>query len=85
MRLAPVPLASARRLAEAITRTAESSWTTHRAVEAIDACRYLAALTLGALAGVPKAQLLAGIYEPFPGAWAEAVLIPCSGCAMVVA
>jgi ADP-ribosylglycohydrolase len=69
MRLAPVPLALARRPVEAIRRAAHSSRTTHQASEAVDACRYLAALILGALDGVSKHALLAEPYEPVPGLW----------------
>jgi ADP-ribosylglycohydrolase len=76
MRLAPVPLAFARRPAEAIERAADSSRTTHQAVEAIDACRYLAVLILGALEGVPKHELLAKPYEPVPSLWDREPLAP---------
>jgi ADP-ribosylglycohydrolase len=76
MRLAPVPLAFARRPADAIRRAAESSRTTHQATEAVDACRYLAALMLGALDGVPKPALLAEPYEPVPGLWDREPLAP---------
>src|SRR5262249_22518341 len=44
MRLAPVPLFFARDPREAVARAAESSRTTHGTAEAVDACRYLAAL-----------------------------------------
>jgi ADP-ribosylglycohydrolase len=76
MRVAPVPLAFAQRPAEAIRRAAESSRTTHQATEAVDACRYLAALILGALDGVPKHALLAEPYEPIPGLWDREPLAP---------
>ena len=48
MRLAPVALFFRRRPREAIARAADSSRTTPGAV---DACRYLAAVLIGALAG----------------------------------
>ena len=65
MRLAPVPLFfAAAGPAEAIARAAESSRTTHGAAAAVDACRYLAALILGALQGAPKEELLAPFYVP---------------------
>lgn len=76
MRLAPVPLAYAGRPEEAIRRAADSSRTTHAAPVAVDACRYLAALLLGALAGVGKEELLAPRYSPLPGLWQEQPLAP---------
>ena len=51
MRLAPVPMYYCGNAAEAIDRSAESSKTTHGAVEAVDACRYFAGLLVGALNG----------------------------------
>jgi ADP-ribosylglycohydrolase len=62
MRLAPVPLFFASSPEEAIERAADSSRTTHGAREAVDACRYLAALIVGALNGVPKEELLSKNY-----------------------
>ena len=65
MRLAPVPLffapAGPR---EAVARAGESSRTTHGAATAVDGCRYLAALILGALAGVAKEELLRPGFAP---------------------
>lgn len=48
MRLAPVPLFYARRSREAIERSWENSRTTHGAPVAVDVCRYLGALIVGA-------------------------------------
>ena len=76
MRLAPVPLAYARRPCEAIARSAESSRTTHAASTAVDACRYLGALLVGAVAGVPKDELLAPRYAPVDGLWESEPLHP---------
>ena len=76
MRLAPVPLYFAHDPALAIVRAGESSRTTHGAVEATDACRYYAALILGALAGASKDELLAPRFSPVPGGWAAAPLCP---------
>ncbi len=76
MRLAPVPLFYARQPREAIERAAESSRTTHGAAEAVDACRYLAALLVGAVNGVPKEELLSDHFEPAPGIWNERPLAP---------
>jgi ADP-ribosylglycohydrolase len=76
MRLAPAVLAYANQPAAAIERAAESSRTTHQAPAAIDACRYYAALLLGALAGVEKAALLAEQYCPLPDYWPAHPLAP---------
>jgi ADP-ribosylglycohydrolase len=62
MRLAPVALAWARRPRDAIRIAADSSRTTHAGREAVDACRYLSALLVGAVQGVPKDELLAGPF-----------------------
>ena len=65
MRLAPVPLFFAGTGSEeAIARAAESSLTTHGATAALDACRYFAALILGALHGATKEELLAPNFVP---------------------
>jgi ADP-ribosylglycohydrolase len=69
MRLAPVPLYYHRQPAEAISRAAQSSRTTHGAPAAVDACRYLAALIGGALQGEDKSALLAPFYAPLSGMW----------------
>jgi ADP-ribosylglycohydrolase len=76
MRLAPVPLLFAGSPAEAIARAADGSRTTHAAAEAVDACRYLAALLVGAARGASKDELLSDHYEPVPGLWREAPLSP---------
>jgi ADP-ribosylglycohydrolase len=69
MRLAPVPLFFAGRPAEAVKRAADSSRTTHGAAEAVDACRYLAALLVGSVRGASKAELLSDHYAFVPGLW----------------
>lgn len=76
MRLAPVAIAYAHRPAEAIERAAQSSRTTHAASEAQDACRYMAGLLCGALAGAAKDELLTPDYCPVPGLWAKVPLAP---------
>jgi ADP-ribosyl-[dinitrogen reductase] hydrolase len=58
MRLAPVALAHADDREHAIERAAESSRTTHGAATAVDGCRCLAALLVGAINGVEKDELL---------------------------
>lgn len=76
MRLAPIPMFYAKRPTEAIKKAAESSRTTHGAIAAVDACRYLASLIVGALQGTDKAVLTAPEYEPEPGYWHEHPLVP---------
>ena len=76
MRLAPVPLFFRGDPEAAVAYAAKSSETTHRALEAVDGCRYLAALLLGALAGTAKAELLASDFEPVPDLWRHGTLCP---------
>ncbi len=76
MRLAPVPLFFAADPRTAILRSAQSSRTTHAAAAAVDACRYLGALLVGAVIGCAKEQLLAEHYCPIPGCWEESPLVP---------
>jgi ADP-ribosylglycohydrolase len=71
MRLAPVPMFYAQDPAEAVRISGKSSRTTHGARECIDACRYFGGLTVGALRGVSKDQLLSDHYEPATGLWTE--------------
>jgi len=71
MRLAPVPLLYAAKPREAIERAAESSRTTHGARACLDACRYLAALLVGAVNGVSKEALLSTCYSPIRDYWEE--------------
>ena len=77
MRLAPVPLFYANRPEVAIEQAANSSRTTHGAVNAVDACRYFAGLILGALQGRTKEELLAPGYSPLPSSyWEDHPLAP---------
>lgn len=76
MRLAPVPLLYADDPRTALEHAADSSRTTHGAREAIDACRYMTALIVGALQGRPKDELLGGMFEPAAGLWNEKPLAP---------
>jgi ADP-ribosyl-[dinitrogen reductase] hydrolase len=69
MRLAPVALAFANRPAEAVRLCGDSARTTHNFIEAVETCRLLGALMVGALAGEPKERLLAPGYAPAPGLW----------------
>ena len=74
MRLAPVPMYFAGNADEAISRSAESSRTTHGAREAVDACRYFAGLLVGALNGEDKEVLLSPGYCPIVGLWERSPL-----------
>lgn len=75
MRLAPVPLFYAAQPLEALQRSAESSRTTHAAPAAVDACRYLGALIVGALSGHGKKTLLDSHFTPLPGYWNDQPLV----------
>lgn len=75
MRLAPVPLYYSDRPAEAIEKSGESSRTTHQAPAAIDACRYMGGLIVGALHGAGKSELLSSLYSPVAGYWDEHTLV----------
>jgi ADP-ribosyl-[dinitrogen reductase] hydrolase len=76
MRLAPVPLFFAHDPELAISNAALSSRTTHGHPEAIDACRYMAALIVGALQGRTKEELLLTRFSPLPGLWTAHPLAP---------
>jgi ADP-ribosyl-[dinitrogen reductase] hydrolase len=76
MRLAPVPLFFAATPAEAIARAADSSRTTHGARTALDACRYMAGLIVGAVSGATRDELLSPRYCPAPGLWDADPLCP---------
>ena len=76
MRLAPVPIYYHRNPPAAMTRAGESSRTTHGAEAAVDGCRYLAALILGALQGEDKTSLLSPLYSPQVHYWQHHPLMP---------
>jgi ADP-ribosyl-[dinitrogen reductase] hydrolase len=76
MRLAPVPLFYAQDPVRAVAEAADSSRTTHGAPEAVDACRYLAALIVGAVEGRSKGDLLQPHFAPAPGLWNGQPLVP---------
>ena len=71
MRLAPVPMFYAADPARGIELSGESSRTTHAHPLAVDACRFYGGLILGALAGVPKEELLSARYTPLSGYWQD--------------
>lgn len=71
MRLAPVPMYFAADPRLAMDRAADSSRTTHAAIAAVEACRYLAGLIVGALQGRPKEELLQPLFTPVDRYWSE--------------
>jgi ADP-ribosylglycohydrolase len=62
MRLAPAPLYRGRNIRQAIHFAAESSKTTHGNIDCVDACRFMAAIIVGAIDGKAKDALLSGSY-----------------------
>ena len=76
MRLAPVPLFYASQPQQALEKAADSSRTTHGAKTAIDACRYLSALIVGAVHGMSREVLLSPLYSPIPLSWRQHPLVP---------
>ncbi|MGA2262831.1 MAG: ADP-ribosylglycohydrolase family protein [Acidobacteriota bacterium] len=76
MRLAPVPMFFAGEPARAVEMAADSSSTTHAAPAAVEACRYLAALIVGALQGAGKQALMSDHYCPTDGYWDAHPLMP---------
>ena len=76
MRLAPVPLFFAHDPELAIENAALSSKTTHGHPEAVDACRYMAGLIVGALQGRTKKELLVMRFSPIDGFWSTYPLAP---------
>jgi len=75
MRLAPIPLAYASQPQRAIQRAADSSRTTHGTLAAVDGCRYLSALVVGAIRGDSKEKLLSTRYRPVPSYWDKYPLV----------
>jgi ADP-ribosylglycohydrolase len=62
--------------AAALTLAVECTRTTHQAPVVLDACRYFAALLVGALRGADADSVLQGVYEPAAGAWTARPLKP---------
>jgi ADP-ribosylglycohydrolase len=69
MRLAPVPLFYHDSPRRAVEYSGLSSKVTHGADEAVDSCRYLGALLIGALKGEKKNTLTSLRYEPESEIW----------------
>ena len=76
MRLAPVVMFYAKDFATAVVHAASSSFTTHAASTAVNACQYFGALLFGALNGESKETLLSSRYTPIPGYWDKTFLVP---------
>jgi ADP-ribosylglycohydrolase len=70
-RVAPTALYFLSDAREAISRAVEAARTTHQSPVVLDACRYLAALLVGALQGASRQQLLRSRYAPVAGLWDE--------------
>jgi ADP-ribosylglycohydrolase len=64
MRLAPIPMFYSDDAVAAVANAALSSKTTHATAEAVDACRYYAALIVGALRGESKEALTSDLFAP---------------------
>ncbi len=69
MRLAPVPMYLLHDGMRAIELAARMSKTTHGAREAVDACRYMTGLIVGALRNESKETLLSDLYCPVYNYW----------------
>ncbi|WP_205650917.1 ADP-ribosylglycohydrolase family protein [Ectobacillus funiculus] len=69
MRLCPISLFYVEDLEAGLEMAGESSRTTHGERRAVDACRYMSGLIMGALHGVTKEELLQPLYCPVPNAW----------------
>jgi ADP-ribosyl-[dinitrogen reductase] hydrolase len=67
MRLAPIPMFYYEYIEVAEHYAAESSRTTHGAQECLDACRLLASITIRALQGKSKDEILLGDRDSFTG------------------
>ena len=78
MRLAPIPLYLLHDGTRAIQVAARMSRTTHAATEAVDACRYMTGVIIGALRNESKETLLSDLYCPVYNYWLfqEVVLTP---------
>ncbi len=78
MRLAPVPMYLLHDATRAKDVAALMSKTTHAAVEAVDACRYMTGILIGALRGESKEHLLSDLYSPVYNYWffQQSVLTP---------
>ena len=69
MRLAPLPMYLVHDARRAKHLAGEMSKTTHGTREAVDCCRYMAGLMVGALRGDTKDRLLSDLYSPVYNYW----------------
>ena len=69
MRLAPVPMYMVHDARRAKELAGEMSRTTHGAREAVDCCRYMTGMMVGALRGEAKDRLLSDLYSPVYNYW----------------
>lgn len=69
MRLAPVPMYLVHDARRAKELAGAMSKTTHGAAEAVDCCRYMAGLMVGALRVDSKERLLSDLYSPVYNYW----------------
>lgn len=78
MRLAPIPMYLLHDASRAKDVATFMSRTTHAAVEAVDACRYMTGIMIGALRGESKEHLLSDLYSPVYNYWffQQSVLAP---------
>lgn len=76
MRVAPVPLAFSSDPSKAIHFSGESSRTTHAVKPAVDGCKYLGSLIVGALQGRTKDELLSPRFSPIKLYWEKHPLAP---------
>jgi ADP-ribosylglycohydrolase len=60
----------------AVALAADVARPTHQAPQTLDACRYYAALLVGALLGASREALIAPNYSPVPGLWERRPLRP---------
>ncbi|MBX9685290.1 MAG: ADP-ribosylglycohydrolase family protein [Candidatus Obscuribacterales bacterium] len=76
MRLSPLPMFFAFDASQAIAKSGDSSRTTHAARDCVDACRYMAAILVGALKGSSRDELLSENYSAGSNAWSSLPLSP---------
>jgi ADP-ribosylglycohydrolase len=69
MRLAPVPIFYFSSQGDAVSNAGKSSLTTHAHILTVGACRHMAGLIVGAMAGHSKENILSQRYCPVNGQW----------------
>ena len=76
MRLAPVPIFYFSSFKDAVSNAGKSSLTTHGSILTVDACKYMAGVIVGAMAGHSKENILSWRYHPVHGQWDAHELAP---------